>query len=466
MNQFQTTIKEAVTVAGVGLHTGEEVTMSFLPAPPNFGIRFKRVDLEGQPEVPALVDYVVDVSRGTTLERNKARIGTVEHVLAALVGLQIDNVLIELDSIETPIMDGSSKVFVEVLSGVGMEVQNEERKYFTIPQNLNYTNEDKNVEMTVLPDEGYKVTVMIDYNSKVLGQQHASLERIEDFKEEFATSRTFCFLHELEMLLDHNLIKGGDLNNAIVVVDRKVEEVELQRLAGIFNKESMKVKDEGILNNVELRYHNEPARHKLLDVIGDLALVGVPIKGKIIASRPGHSTNIEFAKMIREEYKKSKRQEAPQYDPNQEPVYDINVIKRFLPHKYPFLLVDRIIELTEEKVVGLKNVTYNENFFMGHFPDEPVMPGVLIIEAMAQCGGILVMNTIEDPENYTTYFLKIDNARFKSKVVPGDTLIFDMQLMSPIRRGICEMRGKAYVGNKLAAQADLVAQVVKKEDVS
>lgn len=466
MNQFQTTIKEAVTVAGVGLHTGAEVSMSFLPAPPNFGIRFKRTDLPGEPEIPALVDYVVDISRGTTLEYHEARVATVEHVLAALVGLQIDNVLIELNAMETPIMDGSAKVFVEVLSGVGVEVQNEERKYFKIPQNLTYSNEEKNVEMTLLPDDGYKVTVMIDYNSKVLGQQHASLERIEDFKEEFATSRTFCFLHELEMLLDNNLIRGGDLNNAIVVVDRKVEPDELKRLAQVFQKENIQVKEEGILNNVELRYHNEPARHKLLDVVGDLALVGMPIKGKIIASRPGHATNVEFAKLIREEYKKQKKQEAPQYDPDQPPVYDINVIKRFLPHKYPFLLVDRILELTDNRVVGLKNVTYNENFFMGHFPDEPVMPGVLIIEAMAQCGGILVMNTIEDPEQYTTYFLKIDNARFKSKVVPGDTLLFDMQLLSPIRRGICEMRGKAYVGNTLCAQADLVAQVVKKEDAS
>ncbi len=438
--------------------------MTFRPAPADHGIRFKRIDLPGQPEIPALVDYVVDISRGTTLEKDGARISTVEHVLAALMGLQIDNVLIELDGIETPIMDGSSRQFIEALDTAGVLPQEAERKYFTIPANLHYTHDGKNVEMTALPDDGYKVTVMIDYNSKVLGQQHASIEHIDEFKEHFAGSRTFCFLHELEMLLDHNLIKGGDLNNAIVVVDRKVEPQELQRLATLFNKPTIEVKSEGILNNVELRYHNEPARHKLLDVIGDLALVGMPIKGKIIATRPGHATNIEFAKMIREEYKKQKRMEAPVYDPNKPPVLDINVIKRFLPHKYPFLLVDKIIELGEERVVGLKNVTYNEQFFLGHFPDEPVMPGVLIIEAMAQTGGILVMNTIPDPENYTTYFLKIDNARFKSKVVPGDTLIFEMELISPIRRGLCEMRGKAYVGNKLAAQADLVAQIVKKEN--
>jgi UDP-3-O-[3-hydroxymyristoyl] N-acetylglucosamine deacetylase/3-hydroxyacyl-[acyl-carrier-protein] dehydratase len=373
-------------------------------------------------------------------------------------------VLIELNGIETPIMDGSSRQFIEALDVVGVLPQEAERKYFIIPGNIHYTHEGKNVEMTALPDDGYKVTVMIDYNSKVLGQQHASIEHVDEFKEHFAGSRTFCFLHELEMLLDHNLIKGGDLNNAIVVVDRTVEPKELQRLATLFNKPTIEVKSEGILNNVELRYHNEPARHKLLDVIGDLALVGMPIKGKIIATRPGHATNIEFAKLIREEYKKQKRMEAPVYDPNKPPVLDINVIKRFLPHKYPFLLVDKILELGEERVVGLKNVTYNEQFFLGHFPDEPVMPGVLIIEAMAQTGGILVMNTIPDPENYTTYFLKIDNARFKSKVVPGDTLIFEMELISPIRRGLCEMRGKAYVGNKLAAQADLVAQIVKKEN--
>lgn len=464
MNAYQSTIRDCATVSGVGLHTGAEVTMTFRPAPADHGIRFKRIDLPGQPEIPALVDYVVDISRGTTLEKDGARISTVEHVLAALMGLQIDNVLIELDGIETPIMDGSSRQFIEALDTSGVLPQEAERKYFTIPANLHYTHDGKNVEMTALPDDGYKVTVMIDYNSKVLGQQHASIEHIDEFKEHFAGSRTFCFLHELEMLLDHNLIKGGDLNNAIVVVDRKVEPQELQRLATLFNKPSIEVKSEGILNNVELRYHNEPARHKLLDVIGDLALVGMPIKGKIIATRPGHATNIEFAKMIREEYKKQRRMEAPVYDPNKPPVLDINVIKRFLPHKYPFLLVDKIIELGEERVVGLKNVTYNEQFFLGHFPDEPVMPGVLIIEAMAQTGGILVMNTIPDPENYTTYFLKIDNARFKSKVVPGDTLIFEMELISPIRRGLCEMRGKAYVGNKLAAQADLVAQIVKKEN--
>jgi UDP-3-O-[3-hydroxymyristoyl] N-acetylglucosamine deacetylase / 3-hydroxyacyl-[acyl-carrier-protein] dehydratase len=462
MNDFQSTINQAVTVAGIGLHTGTEVSMTFKPASPGHGIVFKRIDMEGEALVPAIAEYVVDTSRGTTIEKNGARIGTVEHVMAALSGLQIDNVLIEIDNIETPIMDGSSKVFVEVLNSVGIKTQNAVRKYFTIQRNIEYYDKDKDVHMMALPENEFKVTVMIDYNSQVLGQQHAKMENIDDFREKFASSRTFCFLHELEMLLDNNLIRGGDLNNAIVVVDKKVGDDELKKLAKLFNKEQVEIREEGILNNIELHFPNEPARHKLLDVVGDLTLVGMPIKGKIIASKPGHSTNVEFAKLIRKEIKTKRNMGAPLYDPNQQPVYDINAIKDHLPHEYPFLLIDKIINLTSTKVVGIKNVTYNENFFQGHFPDEPVMPGVLIIEAMAQTGGILVMSQLEDPENYTTYFLKIDNARFKSKVVPGDTLIFDMELSGPIRRGICEMTAKAYVGDKLVAQAELVAQIVPK----
>jgi UDP-3-O-[3-hydroxymyristoyl] N-acetylglucosamine deacetylase / 3-hydroxyacyl-[acyl-carrier-protein] dehydratase len=462
MNDFQSTINEAVTVAGIGLHTGKEVSMTFKPAKPDHGIVFKRMDMDGEALVPAIADFVVDTSRGTTIERNGVRIGTVEHVMAALSGLQIDNVLIEIDNIETPIMDGSSKVFVEVLSSVGIKPQHAIRKYFTINKNIEYYDKEKDVHMMALPEKDYKVTVMIDYNSQVLGQQHAKLENINDFREKFASSRTFCFLHELEMLLDKNLIRGGDLNNAIVVVDKKVDDDELKKLAKLFNKEKVEIREEGILNNIDLHFPNEPARHKLLDVVGDLTLVGMPIKGKIIVSKPGHSTNVEFAKLIRKEIKNQRKMGAPLYDPNQAPVYDINAIKDHLPHEYPFLLIDKIIDLTSTKVVGVKNVTYNENFFQGHFPDEPVMPGVLIIEAMAQTGGILVMSQLEDPENYTTYFLKIDNARFKSKVVPGDTLIFDMELSGPIRRGICEMTAKAFVGNKLVAQAELVAQIVPK----
>ena len=462
MNKYQSTIKKAVTVAGVGLHSGIEVKMTFQPAPTNHGIKFKRIDLDGEPVINADVDNVVDISRGTTLSQNGAKVSTVEHVLAALVGLQIDNVIIELDAMETPIMDGSSKVFVEALQNAGIEEQDEEREYFTVNNTIAYKKADQQVELLAIPSEEYKVAVMIDYNSKVLGHQHANLEHIDDFKKDFASSRTFCFLHELEMLVENNLIKGGDLNNAIVVVDRKIENGELDRLAKLFKKPDVIVKDEGILNNVELRYHNEPARHKLLDVIGDLALVGMPIKGKIIATRPGHAANIEFAKLLKEEIKKQNKVTAPSYDPNKEPVKDINVIKGFLPHKYPFLLIDKIIEMSESRVVGVKNVTFNENFFQGHFPGEPVMPGVLILEAMAQTGGILVMNNVSDPENYITYLLKIDKARFKSKVVPGDTLLLELELMSPIRRGLCEMKGTAWVGNKIATQAELVAQVVKK----
>ena len=462
MNKYQSTIREAVTVAGVGLHTGHEVIMTFKPAAINHGIKFQRIDLPTKPLIHADVDNVVDISRGTTLEQNGGRVSTVEHVLAALAGLQIDNILIELDSLETPIMDGSSRVFIEALQSVGIEEQDEEREYFVINHNITYKNDGKQVELIAIPAEEYKVAVMIDYNSKVLGNQHANLESIEDFKEEFSGSRTFCFLHELEMLVEHNLIKGGDLNNAIVVVDRKVEDGELERLAKLFKKPDVEVRDEGILNNVELRFQNEPARHKLLDVVGDLALVGMPIKGKIIATRPGHAANIEFAKLIKEEIKKQSKIFAPAYDPNKEPVKDINVIKSFLPHKYPFLLIDKIIEMTASRVVGVKNVTINENFFQGHFPQEPVMPGVLILEAMAQTGGILVMNNVSDPESYLTYLLKIDKARFKSKVVPGDTLLLELELLSPIRRGLCEMKGTAWVGNKICTQAELVAQILKK----
>ncbi len=464
MNKNQSTIKESVTLAGIGLHTGCEVVMTFHPAAPDFGIRFRRSDLPGMPEIEALAEYVSGVARGTTLQKNGARVSTVEHVLAALAGLQIDNVLIDLNNEETPIMDGSSRVFVEVLRNVGVQDQMVPRKYFEVKEALRYEDRSKDASYSLLPADGFEVEVTIDYNSRVLGRQKATLPEIGVFNDDFASSRTFCFLHELEMLLDHDLIRGGDLSNAIVVVDKAVEDHELNRLSVLFNNREVEVKEEGILNNIELRFENEPARHKLLDVVGDLMLVGRPIKGKVIAEKPGHASNVEFAKLIRKEMKKrSKEPVFPHYDPTVPPVYDINQIKEFLPHKYPFLLVDKVISLTDTRVVGIKNVTYNEQFFLGHFPNEPVMPGVLIIEAMAQTGGILVMNTLPDPKEYITYFLKIDNARFKSKVVPGDTLIFEMELTSPIRRGICEMHGNAYVGNKLAASAKLMAQVVKKE---
>ncbi len=461
----QNTIKEEVSISGVGLHTGESVNMKICPAPPNHGVKFKRVDLENTPIVKADVDYVVDVSRGTTLELNGVRVATVEHVLAALKGCEVDNVMIELDSSEVPIMDGSSKVFVDVLGKAGIDEQDEERLYFELTENLHYSDTENQVDMVAIPATDYQVTVMIDFNSKVLGSQHAHFDSIKQFNAEFADARTFCFLHELEFLLEHNLIKGGDLDNAIVVVDHAVQPEEISKLAGLFNKPSIEVKEEGILNNIDLRYANEPARHKLLDVVGDLSLIGIPLKAKIIASRPGHAANIEFARQLKKHIKKMGKVVVPHYDPNAEPVYDIKTIQNWLPHKYPFLLVDKVIEMSETHVVGLKNVTFNEPFFTGHFPGNPIMPGVLQIEAMAQVGGMFVLRTVDEPWKYDTLFLKIENAKFKSMVIPGDTLIIKMELLGPIRRGICEMKGTVFVGNKICAEANMVARIVKREEV-
>lgn len=458
----QTTIKKSVTLSDVGLHTGQQVTMTFLPAPDNHGIKFQRVDLPGQPIIDADVDNVTDLSRGTTLEQNGGKVATVEHVMASLAGLEIDNCLIQIDSVETPIMDGSSQFFVKALKDAGIQEQNAEREYFAIPHNVFYTEKDRSVEMIAMPLDDYRLTVMVDYNSPVLGSQHASITSLREFEPEISSCRTFCFLHELEMLYNNNLIRGGDLNNAIVIVDRIIHENELEHLAKMFNKPKVEVKREGILNNVELRFHNEPARHKLLDLIGDLALIGTPIKAQIMAARPGHAANVAFGKKIKALIKKVRSSvNVPKYDPNMPPIYSASDISRMLPHKYPFLLVDKIIDMGKNHIVAVKNVTYNEPFFPGHFPNNPVMPGVLIIEAMAQAGGVLILSQVEDPENYRTLFMKIDNAKFKDMVLPGDTLVFRLELISPIRRGVCVMKAVAFVGDKIVCEVELMVQVAK-----
>lgn len=460
----QNTIKEPVPLNGVGLHTGKVVTMTLRPANPGYGIRFQRVDLPDKPIVKADVDYVVDTSRGTTIEHNGARINTVEHMLAALVGLGVDNMHIELDGPEVPILDGSASLFMEAIDSAGIQEQEAKRIVYSIDTNIHFYDPVKNVDMLAIPSANYQVTALIDFNSPVLGTQHATLKHLSEFRKEIGPCRTFCFLHELEYLLDNNLIKGGDLNNAIIVVDKVVSQDELDRLAKIFDKPSIAVKHEGILNNVQLHYPNEPARHKLLDVVGDLALVGHSFNAHIIASRPGHASNVEFAKKIKQFIKKNKHlTDVPHYDPSMQAVFDINHITKSLPHKFPFLFVDKVIELSDKHVVGIKNVTFNEHFFQGHFPGNPIMPGVIQIEALAQTGGILALNNYTDPENYDTYFLKIDKVRFKQRVIPGDTLILKMELLNPIRRGICEMRGTIYVGNKLVTEAELVAQILRKD---
>ena len=458
----QHTIANPVSISGTGLHTGINVDMTLKPANAGFGFQFQRIDLARMPIIKADCDLVTDTSRGTTLEQGEAKVSTVEHILAALVGMGVDNCLIEINGPEIPIIDGSSEPFVEIIEKAGVLEQDAAKAWYTIDTNISFYDENKRVEMTALPATNYQITTLIDFNSPVLGTQHASLKSIGDFKKEIAPCRTFCFLHELEMLLDNNLVKGGDINNAIVVVDKPVTEQEMSRLAKAFGRDKIEVKSEGYLNNLELRYPNEPARHKLLDVVGDLALIGYPIKGHIIANRPGHSSNVEFAKKIKQYIKKNKHtKDIPIYDPNQKPIYTLEQIEKTLPHRYPFLFVDKIIELTDRQIVGIKNITFNEHFFLGHFPGNPVMPGVLQIEALAQTGGILCINSMPDGQ-YDTYFLKIDNCKFKQKVVPGDTLILKMELVEPIRRGICIMKGSVYVGNKLCTEAELTAQLVKR----
>lgn len=462
MSDKQRTIQKAVSITGKGLHTGAPVTLTFNPAPENHWYKFQRTDVEGQPIIEADCDLVVDTSRGTTLEKNGVRVHTTEHVLASLVGLGIDNCLIQVTGPEMPIMDGSSLNFIEVLETAGIVEQNADRDYFVLTENLTYEDPVKKVEMLAVPQDEFRVTVMVDYGSEVLGTQHASMYHLGEFKTEIAPCRTFVFLRELEALLAHNLIKGGDLDNAIVLVDSEVPEDKLNHLRKVFNKPDVEVKGRGVLNNTKLRFFNEPARHKLLDIVGDLALVGKPLKIHVLAARPGHAGNVDFAKKIKALAKKQKTEkDFFKIDLNQPPLLNINDIMKLLPHRQPMLLVDKIMELSDQHVVGVKNVTLNEEFFKGHFPESPVMPGVLLIEAMAQCGGILVLKTVPDPENYLTYFIKIDGVKFRQQVIPGDTVVFNLSLVTPIRRGICHMRGTAYVNNKPVMEAEMMAQIVK-----
>ena len=467
MSVFQQTVKSPVKLSGIGLHTGEQVNITILPAPENHGYVFQRTDLEGEPKIKADVDNVTTTERGTTLEQNGGIVHTTEHLLAALYALQVDNALIQLDGTEVPIMDGSSLPFLKAVEEVGIEEQKAEAKYFTLKENVLFEDPTKNVEMLAVPTPGeeYRITVMVDYNSPVLGTQHASMYELSDFKKEIAACRTFVFLREVEYLAKKNLIKGGDLSNAIVLVERaNVTEEELDHLAELTGKERLSVNYDGIgcLNNSKLQFENEPARHKLLDIVGDLALLGRRIKGHILAARPGHAGNVAFCKILKEKMK-AEDKAGPQFDPNAEVIYDINEITRRLPHRYPFLLIDKIINISDDGITGVKNVTFNEEFFQGHFPGNPVMPGVLQVEAMAQVGGIFALNNVEDPENYSTYFLKIDNVRFKQKVLPGDTIYFDLKLLSPIRRGLVNMGGKAYVNGNVVCEAEMLAQVIKEQ---
>jgi len=458
MINFQRTINEEGNLEGIGLHTGKKSKLKFVPAVINHGIKFQRIDLDGMPIVDADVNNVIAVERGTTIKQNDATISTVEHLLAAIVGLQIDNILIQIDGEEIPILDGSSKYFIKCLEKCGLKTQDAARKYIEISEKITYNDEENNVEISIYPHNDYRITSMVDYNSEILGSQHYTLNQISNFKKDVSDARTFCFLHEIEDLFKKNLIKGGDLDNAIVIVDKVIDEKKLKEISQLLGKKNIKVDKQGILNNIKLKYNNEPARHKLLDIVGDLALVGRPIKGHIIAARPGHKSNIEFAKILKN-FVKKRNINAPKYDPNQKPVFDINGVKNIMKHRYPFLLVDKITYLDESEVVGVKNVTVNEDFFNGHFPGNPVMPGVLQIEALAQVGGILVMNSIEEPEKHIPYLAGIENFRFRKMVSPGDTLVMRLRFIAPIKRGIAKMKAEAFVGNNLVSEGNMTATI-------
>ncbi len=459
----QTTIQKAVSVKGVGLHSGKTVTLTIKPAEAGHGYRFQRVDLEEGPIIPADVKLVISTNRSTTLKSGDVQVSTVEHVLSALYGMQVDNVLLEIDGPEMPIMDGTAMPFVNAIKEAGIVELEATREYFVITEPISYRDEVTGIELMALPADQFEATVMIDFNSPVLGPQFASLNHIEKYAEEVAPCRTFVFLHELEKLMEMGLIKGGDFDNAIVIADRAMEQDELDVLAKKLGKPSIKVEREGVLNTLQLHFSNEPARHKLLDVMGDLALIGKPIQGKIVATKPGHTANVEFAKVLKKHYlEKRKLAGVPRYDPEKEVVLDYAGIMNLLPHRYPFLMVDKIIELSETHVVGIKQVTMNEGLFQGHFPGNPIFPGVLQIEAMAQTGGILALSNVPDKGNWDTYFLKIDNTRFKAMVRPGDTLILKLELLEPVRRGIVHMQGTAYVGNKIVSEGELTAQIVRR----